>query len=191
MKNVLNLLNNYNFHTLGIDTELALKENYVAQEKIPANLTKLPLKDKSVDLAMMRYVLQWNSQESQQKILQEIARVIKGFAIIQHVGADNTYTELWRHNFNDVLDGQEVPKLERHGHFVSSRAEIESWMKEQKINFQRLSERKVDKISDVLIERYALNEDEASTTREVLADKDYIIQTTWLILPNSYQKNNI
>ncbi len=190
LKNVLNLLKSYHFHTLGIDTELALKENDVAQEKISANLTQLPLEDKSIDLAMMRYVLQWNNQKNQQNILQEIARVIKGFAIVQHVGADNINTDLWRHNFNDVLAGQEVPKLERHGHFVSSREEIETWMKAQNINFQRLSERKVDRISDVLIERYALNEDEADTTRKILADKDYIIQTTWLIFPNKEPDNN-
>lgn len=158
LKNVLELLDEYDLHTIGIDVEKNMQGNESAQEKIPADLTNIPLEDKSVDFGMSRYVLAWNSPERQQKILKEISRIIKDFAIIQHAGSDNENSVQWRQRFDDVFDGEEVPKLERHGYFYSSREEIESWMKENNINFQRLSERRIENVADAFIERFALSE---------------------------------
>lgn len=65
--------------------------------------------------------------------------------------------------------------------FFSSGEDVERWMINNGINFERLMERKVEKVSNVFIERIALNESEAQIARDLLGDKDYIIQTTWLI----------
>ncbi len=80
-----------------------------------------------------------------------------------------------------MLDGKEIPKLKRIDHYFSSRNEIEKWMQENKINFERLMERKIENLEDVFIERYNLNDGESLKTKEILGDKNYIIQTTWLI----------
>lgn len=117
MQEILETLSEYNFRTIGIDFEENLKENEVVQEKIPADLSKLPLKDRSIDFGIARYVLIWNSPEKQKKILSEISRVIKDFVIVQHAGSDNDNPEKWRKRLDDLFDSKEIPKLERHGHF--------------------------------------------------------------------------
>jgi len=109
------------------------------------------------------------------------------FSVIEYIHgesrADNKNSDEWRLRLDDLLDGEEVPKAKRIGHYFSSREEIEKWMKENNINFERLSERKVDYVSNVFIERLELDEDDATKTKNILDDKDYIIQTTWVILP--------
>lgn len=183
LKNILELLPDYKFNTVGIDAiEKNLEENKVVDEKVASDLIKIPLKDKSVDLGIARYVLAWNSKEKQQQILREISRIVGNFAIVQHAGADNIYSDLWREKLDDVFDGQEVPELERRGHYFSSREEIEKWMAENDVKFQRINERKVDNFSEVFIKRYNLNDKKAEITRKLLGDKNYIIQTTWIIL---------
>ncbi len=184
LKDILANLPEYNFKTIGVDLlEKNLKENKITENKIVADLSRLPISDKNIDVAIVRYVLQWNNKEKQKKILKEISRTIKGFAIIQHAGADNENSDAWRGNIDNLLDGKEVKKIKRMGHYFSSREEIEEWMKESSIKFERLSERKVSSVSNVFIERWGLNEEEARKTREILGDKDYITQTTWLVSP--------
>lgn len=181
--NILDKLPDYKFSTTAVDiNEDALKENLSAQEKIVATLDKIPLEDKSMDIIICRYALQWNNIEEQQKILKEIARITKGFAIIQYAGPDNNNPDKWREKIDDLLTGKEISKLRRAGYYFSSRNEIEGWMKENKINFERLMERKVKNVSDVFIKKYNLNDNESLKTKEILGDKNYIIQTTWLII---------
>lgn len=180
--NILDKLPDYKFRTIAVDiNEEALKENLSAQEKIISTLDKIPLEDTSIDIILCRYGLAWNSPKEQQEILKEIARIVKGFAVIQHAGADNDNADEWREKIDDLLDGKEIPKLKRIRHYFSSRNEIEKWMQENKINFERLMERKIENVSDVFIERYNLNDGESLKAKEILGDKNYIIQTTWLI----------
>jgi hypothetical protein len=124
--------------------------------------------------------LQWNNAEKQKKILKEAERVVNDFAIIQHVGADNEDKDLWRDRVNNLLGGK-VDKLKRNDYFFSSRDEIEIWMKEQNISFNRIQDRKVEKFSNLFFERYDLDGEEKLKTENILGDKDYVIQTTWLI----------
>jgi len=180
--NILEKLHDYKFNTIAVDiNKEALKENSSAQKKIIATLDKITLEDKSVDVAICRYVLQWNNQQKQQEILKEISRITKGFAIIQHAGADNENSDKWRERIDDLLDGEENPKLKRTSYYFSSRSEIENWMQENKINFERLMERRIEDASNIFIERYNLNDEESLKTKEILGDKNYIIQTTWLV----------
>lgn len=168
------------FYTIAIDVESVLKDNDVAREKITDDLVKIPLEDNGVDIGMARYVLAWNDSDKQQAILKEISRIIKNFAIIQHAGADNENPDDWRENMNKFLGGT-TSKIKISGRFFSSGEEVERWMINNGINFERLMERKIEKVSNVFIEKMALNESEAQIAQDLLGDKDYIIQTTWLI----------
>lgn len=188
LENILKNLSEYNFDTIGVDLEKNLKENNIVKKKIAADLSKLPISGKSIDIAIARYILVWNNEEKQKEILKEISRIVGNFAIVQHAGADSENSDKWRMKLDDLLDGEEVPKAKRTGHYFSSREEIEKWMEENNIRFERISERKVDNLSNVFIERLALSEEDAKKTREILTGKDYIIQTTWLIYSQAKKK---
>lgn len=184
LSDVLNQLKDYHFHTIGVDTDINLQENNIVQEKIPANLTNIPLGNGTVECGVMRYVLQWNNLENQKKILQEISRVVDNFVIVQHAGADNTNPVDWRIKFDEMFNGEEVKKLKRNGCFFSSKEEVEKMLEESEINFEVLSTKQIEKVSNVFIEKFALSEQEAETVKRILNDKDYIVQTTWLLKSN-------
>jgi len=187
LENICKSLPEFNFHTIGIDLENNLKENKAAQEKISADLGNIPMKDKSVDIGFARYVLHWNNPEEQKQILKEISRIIKDFAIIQHVGADSEDPTQWRGKVDDLLDGKEIPKLERHGHFFSSSQEVEKILIENNIPFEKVLEVRVDNLSETLSQRFSLDEEERQLTKEMLKGNDYIMQTTWIIKPSDWK----
>jgi len=174
----------YKFQTIALDiNEVALGDNQVTDKKIVADAGKIPLADKSVDVVIVRYMLQWNYEEKQKKILQEIARVVKEFALVEHVGADIADTDGWRKKMDDLLDGEEIPKMKRGEHFFSSKDEIEAWLKQSGITSELLKNRKIKGAADVYIERFGLNTAEAEKVRSILADKNYFLQTDWIIYP--------
>ncbi len=181
-ESIINLLPQFQFYTIGIDHENNLLNNNFAHEKIGADIERVPLKDNSVDIALMRYVLHWNIAEKQKRILKETMRLIRDFAIIQHVGPDQSDAVSWREKITVLLSGK-VPKIERYGHFWSSSDEVESWMKEQNIQFERIQHRKIDTFSNMFYEKYNLSEEENREVVEFLGDKNYIVQTSWLIYP--------
>lgn len=174
----------YKFDTTAVDiNKEALDHNDSAEHKVVSPLEKLPLKDHSADVAIMRLVLQWNTPEAQKNIIEELARVVKRFGIIQHVGADSSDPDAWREKMTNLLNGKEIPKLKRAMHFYSSRDEVEGWMKDLEINFQRLKNRKIENGSEVFSERFGLSDEEKLKTKDILGDKDYFDQTTWVVFP--------
>jgi len=183
LENVLKLLPEYKFRTFGIDREQNLKNNHSAQEKIAAEIDWIPLSDKSMDIVLGRYILVWNDPEKQKRILKEIGRITRGFAIVQSAGSDTEGSDAWREKFNHLFSGKDVPKLHRVGHFFSSRDEVEGWMKEQNIQFERIQDRKVNEFSNVFCEKYNLDDAECAMTKKILDDKDFTVQNTWIIYP--------
>lgn len=183
LENICKLLPEFNFHAIGIDLENNLKENKAAQEKISADLGNIPMEDKSVDVGFARYVLHWNNLKEQEQILKEIARIVKDFAIVQHVGADNESPAQWRGRVDDLLDGKEIPKLERHGHFFSSSQEVEKILIENNIPFEKVLEVRVNNLSETLSQRFSLDKNEKQLAQKMLKGNDYIIQSTWIIKP--------
>lgn len=172
----------YRFHSIGIDLDAeALNKNEVARKKIHCDLSSIPLPDNFVDVGIARYILVWNPAEKQKKILKEIARTTAGFTLIQHAGADNDNPDAWRKNMDVLLRGKEISKVKRLSYYFSTRDEIESWMQESHISFERLNERKVDYVSDVFKEKYDLTRAEDTKVKKILGNKDNIIQTTWVI----------
>jgi ubiquinone/menaquinone biosynthesis C-methylase UbiE len=178
---VKELGDSFHFHITGIDiNEEALSVNTVVDDKIMADIAEMPFSEKSFDIAEARYVLSWNTLERQKLILREINRVSKRFAIVQHVGADRTGTEGWQKAMHTLMNGG-VEKLSRQECYFSSGDEIEKIMTDSGIRFQNLQDRRVDNVSDIFIERYKLNKVEIRKMLDILGNKDYIYQTTWLI----------
>lgn len=183
LSDVIELIPEHEFQTVAVDINEAALANNKADQKIIAGAEQLPFADNSIDVVIMRYVLQWNGAEKQKQILKEISRVAKNVALVEHVGADTENTENWREKQDELVSGSRIPKLRRGEHFYSSRDEIESWMSEQGIKFERLRDRRIPEASNAYIERFGLSADEAETAREILGNKDYLMQTDWLIFP--------
>ncbi len=185
LNELLVCLADYQFNTIGVDLDpVVLEENKIAGKKIIASATSLPFKDKSIDVLIARYIIQWNSPEEQKKILTEIRRVVNNFALIEHAGASDKNPDKWREMSNHLFSGVEIPKLKRVGHYFYSQSELENIMKELGVNFERINERRVDNYSDVFAVRYNLSKEEIQLTKEILGDYDYFIQTDWIIYPN-------
>lgn len=159
--------------------ESALAQNAIADRKVVANLSALPFSDGEFDIACARYVLVWNVLAEQKRILRELNRVA-GLTVLQHAGADDIGTSEWQGCMHTLLGGK-VSKLFRSECHFSSAQEVECQLKELGIAYERIQHRRVDFVSQVLIERFKLDANEAAEVRKTLGENDYILQTTWLI----------
>lgn len=185
LDSLIKILPEYKFKTIAVDiNEKALEENS-AEEKIFADASKLPFEDNSIDIEIVRFLLQWNSWEKQKEIIRQIARTTKEFALIEHGGADSIDSDEWRKNMDRLFEGKEVPKLKRGEHFFSSRDEIEQMMKEEGIRFERIREKVIQNIAEIYAERFGLSKEDYLKTKEILADKNFFIQTDWVIYPKN------
>lgn len=181
---ILAKLPEHDIETIEIDRDsVALQRGANKGNKMVGLAETLPFGDATVDVAIMRYVLQWNSAETQKRILAELARAVKEFALIEHAGADIVDTDEWRAVLTTLLSTDDLAKLKRSDCFFSSRDEVETWLQEAGVSFERLQDRVIGNLADVFTERYALNPMEAQRTREILGDKNYIRQTDWVIFP--------
>lgn len=185
LQQIIGKLPSYDFKTIAVDiNEDAIKDNQ-AETKIVADLKKLPFENKSVDVEIVRYVLQWNYWENQKKILQEVARTVKDFALIEHAGADSKEPDEYRKRAGSLFSGEEIPKLKRGENFFSSRKEIEDWLNDEGIKFERIEEKIINNVSEVYTERFGLSPEENIKTKEILGDKDFLIKTDWVIYPKN------
>jgi ubiquinone/menaquinone biosynthesis C-methylase UbiE len=186
LANIIEKLSEYHFETTAIDiNQQALRKNFSSDSRVVAHAEALPFDNQSVDIAIVRYVLQWNSAEKQKQILMELARTVKEFALVEHLGSDVIDAEEWRGRMSKLFDGSEIAKLKRVDYFLSSRDEIEEWMQQNGIKFERLKDRVIENVADAFIERFSLNSDEAEKTKQILGDKNYIRQTDWIVFPNN------
>ena len=177
-----NLAPDYQLEVTGVDlNEDALAENKAVSDKIISDATNLQLKDNLFDISIIRYVLQWNNFEKQKEIIKEILRVTNGLILIEHAGPNDEDVISWRNNMSNLLSNNHVPKIMRENYFFSSKNEIESFLMKNNINFERLRDRRIEKVSNAFIERYNLSEEESLLVRKILDDKDYIYQTDWII----------
>lgn len=173
-------LNGYSFETVAVDVnESDLKENQ-ADKKIVADLTQIPIDDKSIDLTIARYAIAWNGIENQKRIIKEIGRVTKRMAVIQQQGSDPAHPCDLQAAANELFNGK-IPELKRDCFYFSSADEIEGWFRESGLAFERIQHRKVDNISELYIEKYKLEGDAAQEVRNILTEADYLWQTAWVI----------
>lgn len=173
--------NDYNFDVTAIDAnEAALKDNPAAGMKVVGNVAQLPFRDNAFDVTVMRYVLPWNTKVEQKQILGEVNRVSDKYAIIQHSGAVRENSNDWQVEFHKIFSG-DIPKLKREKVYFSSPTEIESWMSEEGINYRVLQDRVVPDVSDLFIAKYELSPVDTAKIKELLVDRDYIEQASWVL----------
>lgn len=176
---LLDLLPEYVFEASVIDEEDGI-EGARQIQKIKTDIINNPLPDKSIDVAIMRYVLPWNAFEKQKPILHEISRICRGICIIQHQGADSANPIPLQQASLKLFSGI-VPKLKRENGFFTESSQIEAWMNEFNIQFEKLQERRIETLSEMFIEKFNLAGDDAISVQEILKGCDYIMQTTWVL----------
>lgn len=182
---VLKNLPNHHFSTIAVDYNMdALKENSVANSKVQAELINIPMQPKSVDVAMMRYALQWNSSENQKLILSEINKIVKKFAIIQHAGSDDSDPQGWRSKGERIFNDPSLPELKRAGMHFSSPAEIEEMMNDLEIKFEKVDEKRIENLSDIYCQKYKLDDKKCERVKELFDAKDFVVRTTWIMYGN-------
>lgn len=181
-KNLLNseTLTNFTFDTIAVDVNEDDISANSAESRIVSDLQSLSLADKSVDIILARYALAWNNLEGQRKILEEIKRVTKGIAIIQHQGANSENPEGLQDASLQLFSGI-IPTLKRDAFYFSSAEQLEEIMKELNISFERIQNRDVDGLSSIFIDKYDLSEEDAQTTVDCLKGSDYVTQTAWIL----------
>lgn len=182
MSEVLGRLPQFRFRTIAIDINSEAMSENRADRKIVADVANTRLEDKSVDVALCRYVLQWNPPDKQRMILRELDRITRHAVILQHFGSDAAARE-HRERIDLVLSGSKVPKLRREDYYISSAEEIEDWLAQQGMAFAQRAHVKLGNLSDSFIDRYNLASAEAQRLKQVLGDYDYIVVTTWILSP--------
>jgi hypothetical protein len=180
LQDLVRLLPYYNFDTLAVDINQNDLELNPANKKLLSDLSALDIPNKSIDVTIARYALAWNLIEAQRQILAEIKRTTTKIAIIQHQGSKNEYPNKLQ-NASENLFGGVVPVLKRDVFCFSTSEQIEIFMKELGINFERLQDREVKGLSDIFVEKYSLSEEDALKVKSILSESDYVRQTTWIL----------
>ncbi len=180
LRELLDSLPGYTFHSIAVDVnDDDLLENS-AEVKIHSDLMRMDIPDKSVDVVVCRYVLAWNNLKSQSDIISEIKRVGRKIAIIQHQGAVSDNPNPLQIASEELFGGI-VPALKRSEFFFSTPRQIEHILEEQGIEFERVQDRKVSGLSELLVEKYELPGADAENVKRILRDTDYVNQTTWVL----------
>ncbi len=180
LQDLVGLLPEYSFKTVAVDINQSSLESNNADYRVASNLSRLALADKSTDITIARYALAWNSIEDQKTILSEIKRVTRRIAIIQHQGANSTSPQGLQTASKKLFSGT-IPELKRADFFFSTIEDIEGFMKDLEISFERIQNRDVAGLSNIFIEKYHLSEEEAVKVREILQGNDYINQSAWIL----------
>ncbi len=182
VENIIKLLPDFSFKITAVDvSKAALDQNKVSAVKITADLTNIPIESDKFDISIMRYVLQWNPLDDQEKIIKEVLRLTNGIAIIQHVGPDHANRIHWRQIASEMFNHKNLPKLHRNFYFFSSAEEVEAIYIKNNISFKRIQNRTIESFSDIFIERFNLNEHETILLKKILEGQDHIEQALWLL----------
>lgn len=179
LNELLTKLPEYKFKSIIIDQESGLIPELKA-DKIVGNIKNTALPDKSIDLVILRYVLAWDTLEDQKLILAEIARICKGITIIQHQGADSSNPEPLQKALARLFSG-EIPDLKREEGFFTESKQIENWLNELGVNYEKIQERKIEPVSDLFIDKFGLIVSEQDWVKNVFSNCDYTNQSTFVL----------
>lgn len=180
LKEMLNEVSEYKFSSTVIDIVDGIDLNLNAT-KIVGDIGNTNFPDKSFDLIIIRYVLAWNRLENQKLILKEISRLCKGICIIQHQGADSDNPSSLQEASAKIFLGEVISRMKRDEGFFTESKTLESWMKELHINYAKISERKIETLSETFIEKFNLSQTESELLIKALDGCDYINQSTFLL----------
>ncbi len=177
---VLAKLSEYDFDSLVIDVVDGVDAGLKAK-KIKGDIRNTGLTDKSVDIVIMRYVLSWNLFEDQKSVLEEISRICRGICVIQHQGANNENPKLLQTASAKIFSGSIIPRLKRDKGFFTESGQVEKWLNELGIDYEKIQERTVETLSETFIEKFALTSEEARNLKETLSGCDYINQSAFVL----------
>ena len=180
LADILEKLPEYDFDSVIVDKIPGLDDKSLKTRKIVGDIINSSISDKSIDVVIMRYVLPWDKYENQKLILKEVKRICRGIAIIQHQGAPNDNPKLLQQASLKLWSGV-IPSLKRDYGFFTEAKQVETWMNELGISFKILQQQYVIPLSDMFIEKFKLNNEEAKLTKEILKECDGITVTTWLL----------
>jgi SAM-dependent methyltransferase len=180
---VVALLPEYTIERHAVDVNAEAMRQNNAEHTYIAPAGSIPLPDASIDIVLSRYALQWNTLEDQERMLREMLRVARRAVILEHAGAPLEDTSGWRAATDDLFSGQTVPELKRDVWHYSTRVELEDVMRGLPVHVERVGERRIECLSSIFIQRYALPEMAAARVREVLAGHDCFVQTRWVLRP--------
>lgn len=181
-RNILNKLPRYTFKVDVFDTDTkALARNKVASRFFETDLASVPAENKSYDLTIMRYVLQWNLLNEQKSIISEIARVTRGLAVIQHCGPIEEEKDEWRAASENMINDTGIDHMKRKNYFYSSREEVETIFRELAVPYKCIQYRRIENYADIFVERYGLDDTDAKKVRDAIANKNHIMQVAWVL----------
>lgn len=179
LADILKELPDYDFDSVIIDKVEGLDKNIKAR-KIVGDIIDSKISNKSIDIVMMRYVLPWDAYERQKSIIQEVKRICRGIAIIQHQGAPDDNPKLLQDSSLKLWSGV-IPVLKRDYGFFTEAKQVERWMDELSIKYEKIDQKYIETLSEMFIEKFRLNEHDAENTKEILKGCDGITITTWIL----------
>jgi hypothetical protein len=179
LSELVSTLPEYDFQPIIVDKVNGLEPG-LNFKKIVGDIIGNSLPDKSIDLVIMRYVLPWDAFDNQKLILNEVKRVCKEFAIIQHQGAPSDNPTPLQNASKKLWSGVILTLKRDYGFFTES-SQIEKWMQELGMNYDKVEERYVTTLSEMFIEKFNLSQVDADMTKNILNGCDGITITTWII----------
>lgn len=180
LADILKELPEYEFDAIIIDRVAGLDDKNIKTRKIVGNIINSEIANKSIDIVIMRYVLPWDAYDKQKLIIQETQRICRGITIIQHQGAPDDNPRLLQEASLKLWSGI-VPVLKRDYGFFTEAKKVEKWMDELNIKYEKIDQKYIETLSEMFIEKFKLNENDANKTIELLKGCDGITITTWLL----------
>lgn len=180
LADILKELPEYEFDSIIIDRVPGLDNGNIKARKVVGDIVNSEITDRSIDIVIMRYVLPWDEYDRQKLIIQEAQRICRGITIIQHQGAPDDNPRLLQDASLKLWSGI-VPVLKRDYGFFTEAGQVEKWMDELNIKYEKIDHKYIETLSEMFIEKYKLNENDANKTKEVLRGCDGITITTWVL----------
>ena len=175
---LLTKLPEYNFESTVIYREAGLESG--VGKKVVGDIRSTPFSDKSIDVVILRYVLAWNLLADQLLVLKEISRICRGICIIQHQGADSSDPKPLQEASAKIFGGI-VPRLKRDNGYFTESKQVERWLEEIGVIYEKIQERKIETLSETFIEKFNLSVEEADIIKNALCGCDYIMQSTYIL----------
>lgn len=176
---IISELPEYEFDTIIVDKVEGVDEGLKVR-KIVGDIINNEIPSKSVDVVIMRYVLPWDHYDNQKLILKEVQRMCRGFAIIQHQGAPNENPQPLQDASRKLWSGM-IPALKRDNGFFTEARQVENWMADLGISFEKIDEKYIEDVSRSFIEKFGLSDVDAKMVRDILSSCDGITITTWVL----------
>lgn len=130
------------------------------------------------DVGIMRFVLPWNSQEDQSKVIANALSLVKDYIIIESIGPVNSLAKNFR-EMNSVLFSKENHNLfnkenknplYRENYCFLSAEETEEMLKSEGVKYKLALKENVSHLEDLFICKYDLSPSQGDYVRKLFAE---------------------